>query len=502
MGENQTDQSLTSKVVRGGAWIYGRGLVTSVINIGVMAILARQLTPADFGLVALASVLLRFLATIASDGVGAYVIHDNREEHEERAHAAFWMDLALSSTVTLLGVVAIPLIINFYSDQGLGWILAALLLRYPIDSMTAVPDALIKKSLDFQSIAIRDAALEITQSIGSVILALNGWGVWSLVLPGLILAPIRVIMVFWLAGWYPQLPLRTNLWREIFGFSASVVGSELANSLTAEGDTLIIGKTMDVQSLGLYNLAWQSANMIVRMISGVIGKMSMPALSAIKGEPDRLREGYNRMSRMLGITSFPLLMGLFVIADKFILSLYGPQWSASILPMQILIIFALTRAISSPISVIYSAVGRPEVFTWMNIGFTPIYLLSVLIGSRYGVVGVAIGVTAARTAFSLFQFWLGARIVGESLKDFLDQLKQPFFASLLMSIVVWTSQFIIDQFNLVAALSMACMIAIGGLVYWALASLCFPQITNDTLLVVKSFSPSTAKLFQPFLPKR
>jgi O-antigen/teichoic acid export membrane protein len=487
--EQKPTEGLTSKVVRGSAWIYGRGMVTSIINLGVMAILARNLTPADFGLTALASVILRFLAILASDGVGDYVIHDNKEGREERAQAAFWMDLALSSGVTLLGLACIPLITRFYSEPALGWILVALLLRYPIDSMAAVPDALLKKSLNFQNVAVRDTFLEIASGLGSVVLALTGWGVWSLIIPGLILSPIRVVIVFWLARWMPRLPLRLQLWHTVFNYSANIVGTNLANSIINEGDTLLIGKVFNLQELGLYNLAWQSANLVSRNITNTIGRLAMPALSAVSKEAHQLRTAYNRMFRYLAIASFPLLIGLFIIADLFIVTIYGIQWTPAILPLRILLIYAMRHSIGSSGNVIYNVLGKPQIGMQLSLIMIPFYLTSIWFGSRYGIVGVAAGVTLVRTTFGIVAFWLGSKLIGESLGKLLAQLLQPFIAACCMGLIVGIVRLGLNYFSIAPLIQLATLIIIGGLAYLALISTTFKQSLVDLLVLVDIFSP-------------
>ncbi len=278
-------------MLQSSAWLYGRMLVTNVINLGVMAILARQLTPAEFGLVALAQVLLRFLAIVGAAGVGDYVIFDKQEGREERAQAAFWMNTALSFLVMGVGLLGVPWITHFYLEPGLGAVLVAFLIGYALGQLSTVPDALLMKSLDYEKLVIRDTALEILTSLLMVVLALAGLGVWSIVLPGLAAAPLRAVLVFWMARWWPRLPLRVRLWRNIFRFSANVIGANLATTISAEGDTLIIGKSLGSAELGLYNLAWQSGMLISRTVTGVVGKLSMPALSAVADDLPRLRAG-------------------------------------------------------------------------------------------------------------------------------------------------------------------------------------------------------------------
>jgi PST family polysaccharide transporter len=485
------NKNLATKTVRSGAWMYGRGVFTGILNLGVMAILARTLAPAEFGLVALANVLLRFLAILASDGVESYVIYDNQEGREERAQAAFWMDLVLSGGVALLCTAGIPLITRFYDEPSLGAILIALLLRYVITTMTAVPDGLLKKNMDFQKLVMRDTFLEIASGLFSVVLALLGWGAWSLVLPNLVMAPLRVGMVFWMAHWVPRLPLRLSMWRTVFRFSANIIGGNLASSISTEGDTLIIGKSLGAGPLGLYNLAWQSSMLVSRNISTTVAKLAMPALSAVTGNPDRLRSVFYRMHRILGIINFPLLIGLFVIADQFILAIYGPKWVDTILPLRILLVFALRHSVGAPSTVIFNAVGRPGLsLKWSAFFNIPLYLLCIVAGSRYGIVGVAVGVTFARTLSGFVQFWVTTRLIGGSFTHLMGVLAYPLSAAVLMGLLLVVTRLFIRQLSMNIYLELIICILVGGLAYLILLLLFFRPLLDDLLSLAENLNHS------------
>lgn len=482
------NQGITNKSVQSSAWLYGRMVFTNIINLGVMAVLARQLLPSDFGLVTLAQVLLRFLAVIGSSGVGEYIIYDRAEGREERAHAAFWLNSAVSLVVVVIGLALIPVLTRFYVEPGLAPLLILMFIRYPLDQAANVPDALVKKSLDYKKLVIRDTILEIITSLAMVAMALTGFGVMSLVVPGLAAAPLRFILVIWMARWHPKLPLRLKEWNKIFKYSINVIGTSLATTIAAEGDTLIIGKSLGSAQLGYYNLSWQSANLVSRTITGMVGKVTMPALSAVADDRERLRKAFNRMLMVMGTVSFPLLIGQLVVADLFIITIYGSQWIESILPLQILLIYAIRQSVGSPASVIYNVVGRPEIGLKFNLGFIPFYILSIVIGSLYGIIGVALGVTIARTLGGFVAFWIAARLVKESLYELLKQFALPFSASLIMGLLVWGARILVEQFISSEILVLILLIAFGGIIYLLLLITLYKKLMKELLVLIDTIS--------------
>jgi O-antigen/teichoic acid export membrane protein len=493
------EQPLTTKAVRSGAWLYGRNLVTSLINLGVMAILARQLTPADFGLVALAQVLLRFVVILSEGGVGEFIISDNREGRQERVQAAFWLNLVFSGAVLLLGLLVLPWITRFYQESGLAVILILLGMRYLISQVTLVPYSLIRRELSYNKLVVIDSIAEITSSLISVVMAITGWGVLSLVVPGVVLAPLRAVAFLYAAHWLPRLPLRTSELKGIFRYSANVVIGSLATAIGSEGDTLIIGKTLGSQSLGLYNIAWGSANMVHRNLISPVSGIALPAYSSMVGDLERMRSAFHRMIRLLSSISFPLLIGLFVVADLFILTIYGPQWELSILPLRILIIYALRYAIGSPANAVFYAVRRPDIQMKFSLVFVPFYLVCVFAGSAFGIVGVAIGVTVARTVFGLIQLGASSRLAGSHFSEALRQTVPALAASCLMGAVVALFRVFLAPYALPGLVELVLSVAVGGLAYLLLLIFAFHGPLEELLAVIDAFSPrlgaSTRRIF-------
>lgn len=475
-----SNRGLTAKVVRGGAWVYGRMLVTNVVNLGVMAILARELSPAEFGLVALAQALIRFLVFLGSESISQYVIYDNRTGREERVQAAFWMDLSFSTAAVLLGLLFVPLITRFYSEPGLGAILFVLLLRYPVDSLSRVPDALLKKSLDFQKLETRDTVLEILIAFTSVVMALTGWGAWSLVIPGVVASPLRALILLRLTGWRPRLILYLEQWPRIFSYSVNITGGALLYYIISEADTLLIGKLMGSHVLGIYNLAWQSANLVNRVIVSLSNKLTFPALSTISANIQHLRDALGKIFRVLAVTTFPALIGLLVVADDFILTVYGPQWKEAVLPLRILIIYALRYAIGSPTGAVYRVIGRPDIVFKLPLLIAPFYLVAIWVGSIYGIVGVATGVTIVRTVFGFVDFGIVARCLKVSFREVIKPVIPSFFASCWMGSIVLLAKLLLDLFlapgNLI---KLIVLVSLGCLAYSVLIRTHYRSLAQD-----------------------
>lgn len=486
-----SNRDLKNKVVRGGAWSLGRMLITNVLNLGVMAILARELTPVEFGLVALASVIIHILTLLGTEGINQFIIHDNGIGWRERTHAAFWLDAIISVTISVIGLLLVPVLTRFYTNPGLREILIVLIVVFPIRSLSKVPDSILRKNLEIKKLEIRDTVLEIFVGATSVGMALLGYGVWSLIIPGVASSALRLIIVFMIISWRPEFNVYIQYWPRIFKYYINIIGNAVTSLIITDGDTLLIGKLLGNKMLGIYNMAWQSANIINRTIIGIGNKLALPTLSKVSNSIQQSKEVLYKILKVSSTISFPCFVGLFVIADDFILVVYGPQWEASILPFRILLIFAMRYAINPPLGAYFQSIGRPDVTFKLGLVIVPFYLLGIWIGSFNGIVGVAVGVTIVRTVFGFVTFELVARFLKVRFIDILKPLATAFYASIIMGAIVFGEKMLLSQFLAENQLILLLvMVMTGILVYWLLLRNFF---RTNAFVLTETLKPLTGK---------
>lgn len=429
--------SQSSKLLTGGSWALFKILVVQLINFAAIAILSRQLDPVDFGIVALANVALRFFNVISAQGINQFIIYDNSDEHEEKVHAAFWLNLVFSIIATLVGISLIPTISNFYQEPLLGSILLVLFFRFPIDVTSKLPDSILQKSLNFKPIEIRDTLLQLFSAIASIVMAVTGFGVWSLIVPSLVVAPIRLLISLKAANWFPKFNFYTKYWGEILRYSSTIIGSTLTNFGLTQSDTLVVGKLLNTTALGVYNLSWEASNIVSRTLVTLINKLSLPAFASLKGDKGKLYQGLKKVLFAISTISFPLLMWMIVAADYLILTIYGDKWADAIIPFQILLIYAIRYSIGSPVGGLFKAMGRPDINLKLGLFILPFYFLGIWLGSDFGIIGVATTVTVVRTVFGFISFYLAAKLLEVSFWKVLRPVREPFLASIISALSVF-----------------------------------------------------------------
>jgi O-antigen/teichoic acid export membrane protein len=432
--------SIGATATRGAVWIYGRMMVVQLIHLAAIAVLARQLDIQDFGIVALANVALMFVGVLAGQGVNQFIIYDREEGFEERAGAAFWLSILFGATAVIVGYLVAPFLARFYEEPQLAPVLLVLLLRFPIEAVTRVFDAVLNKQLRFKSIEIRDTVVELGVAVGSIGMALSGFGVWSLVIPAVVLAPVLTLVAIWTTPWRPGWNLRIGQWPRIMRYTSSIIGSSFTSFIITHGDALLIGRIMGSGLLGIYNLAWQTGNLVSKNIVNIGSKLFFPVLSAVADDRERLVHVLRRLMRILSGITFPALIGLFVVADDFIHVIYGSKWEAAVLPLRILIVYAIRFSVGSPLGPVLKAIGRPDLIFKLGLVTVPCYCGAIVFGSDHGIVGVATGVTVVRTVFGGLTFVIVARQLKVSTWQLIAPMISSLAAATLMGLAVYGSK--------------------------------------------------------------
>lgn len=472
-------EGVADRAVASAGWMFAHRMSANVVRLAAVAVLARHLSPSEFGIVALAQVLLQFITLVGEAGIGTYVIYDEGDGHERRVHAAFWLNLALTVAQCALCAAALPLVAHVYGQPQLTPVLAALIAVFFMRQMAIVPEAVLQRGLRHPLIAKRDMLVGLLTAALSVVLALSGAGVWSLVVPSLVFEPSRCVIAAVAARWRPRLPMQRPEWRRILRYIAPLMGSNVLIPVTNDGDTLLVGKVLGAATVGYYNLAWQLANLVGRNITAVVSVVTLPALALVRSDLDRFRAGYLRMIRFLGFTCLPVLVGMALVAGDMVPVVYGRRWGPAITLFRIFVAFTLVRTLTSPSSMVYNVTGRPgigfRIVAWM----TPIYVAAIAVGTRWGAAGVATAVVVVRTVGALVELRLAGREIALRLRDVGRVLLPPAAITAAMAAAVTAAQGALVRAGLAPFTRLVAVSALGALTYMAVVLIVRPTGYDD-----------------------
>ncbi|RJP15558.1 MAG: colanic acid exporter [Candidatus Abyssobacteria bacterium SURF_5] len=454
---------LRQKTITGVIWsaLMQFGQLTAWFLVTVL--LARLLTPKDFGLIGMVTVFTGFAVLINEFGFGSALIQ--RQDIEERhLNSVFWLNVVTGFAFTVLFIAASPLIARLYNEPALIPLTSVVALSFAISSLKVVQHALLNKSMDFRRLAIINVAAVFVAGLIAVGMALTGFGVWSLVANLLIMASIQVLLMWRLSRWRPKFEWDTQAIRELFGFSANLVGFRVLNYWTSNADNLLIGKFISAAALGIYGRAYEFRILPLVLGSWVLDKVMFPALSAIQHDKRRVKQFFLRGNRTIALLTFPMMMGLLVIARPFTLAVFGQKWEAAIIIIQIFCVEAMGRSILTTSGWIYLSQGRTDIQLRWEILVGIVRFLSIIVGLRWGAAGVAAAWTFSLYFILWYPSWtIVGRLIGMRATEVLSNVASIFLCSAIMAGAVFLAGLALPESNY--WLRVAVQVPLGAAVY-------------------------------------
>jgi PST family polysaccharide transporter len=429
--------SLREKTISGLFWSAlsqgGKQLSQFVITV----ILARLLSPSDFGLVAMATVFTGFAMIFGELGVGSALIQklDAKEEHWS---SAFWLNIFNGILLCIMFWGLAPYIAIFYGRPELKAILQVMSINFVLSSFVIIPQTILMKNLDFRKLMIRDISSVILSGAFGVALALGGYGVWSIVFQLLSGTVINNLLLWSFCSWRPKFLWSYKSLREIFKFSANLTGFQIINYFSRNTDQLLIGKFLGSQDLGYYSLAYKLMLMPLQNISWVISRVAFPAFSQIQNNLEKVRVNYRKMVEAISILTFPLMVFIYISAPELIATIYGPQWGTVSDLVSILCFCGMAQSVGTTVGTIYQALGRTEIQLKMAVLNAIIIVPAVLLGLRGGIHGVALSYTSISIAWLFFSFYVISRIVKFHYWEF---CRNTFKSAITIALVLFVSAF-------------------------------------------------------------
>ena len=433
--EAKEEHSLGTRTIRSMFWVYGSYVGGRIMVLLSIAILARLLTPKDFGLVALALTFTALLETVKDFGLGQALIVSKEEDIESRANTVFWWGMIIGLTGTLIICVSAHWIADFYNNQQVFWVLIALSLNFPLTALGATQEAIAQKRMDFRwQTAAQLSNVAVRGTLG-VALALLGFGVWSLVL-GYLVGTLTWSVVLWvLVGFRPKLKFTNQHARELFAFGGILTAVDVLHGIWASADALVIGRVLGASSLGLYSLGIRLPELIIINLSVVAASVLFPAFTKV--DDDRLKRVLLTSLRFTMVIGAPLAAGLAVLSPAIVPALFGGQWGGAVAPMQIICLYALLLTLEIPGGTIFKVTGRASMLLKLAIPRTILLYIALILFAHYGLAAVAwclVGVTAL---FASIALGLACKVTGARPLQMVGACWAPAVSAVVTGGVIW-----------------------------------------------------------------
>ncbi len=390
-------QGLRSRTARGLGWNLIGGLGAQPLTLLTTMILARLLTPSDFGVVAMTSVLIGLAQMLNEFGLTSAIVQRPTLANEE-VDSVFWFNMGMGLALTAVAWLLAEPVARFYGQPAVAQILPIASLVFVISSLALVPHALLRRRIDFRHPALAVIIAAGVALVVSVSLALAGSGYWALVIGNLAGALASAFYLFVAARWHPRLHCRWPELRAILRFGGTLSAATIVNYGSWNIDYLLIGRSLGSAPLGQYTLAFNLASLPTRKFSWTVSAVLLPAFSRVQDEPDSFRRAYVQCVSYVALPAAIVLTAAAVLGEEAILSLYGDQWSAAVAPFRVLCVAGVVTAVTTVMGLAFRGLNRPGRELLWSIVFFGASLLGVVAGLRAGAVGVAVGMTAAMIA--------------------------------------------------------------------------------------------------------
>lgn len=435
---------LKAKTFSAARWTTISSIFRAGLQFAQMAILARLLAPADFGLMALVTATLAFATIFADMGISSAIIH-RRDVTQQQLSSLFWLNVSASSGLMLLLMLLSPLFSYFYGEPRLTELLMWASCLFLISGLGQQLRINAEKALEFRKLAIIEiiaALFGFAVAVGS---ALFGVGVYALIWGSLINA-LMTTALSWLIlanGWRPAFRLKLTEIRSFLKFGAYMVGNNIANTINSMLDIFLGGHVLGASALGLYSLPRNLSLQIAGLINPIITRIGFPVMAAVQHEPDKIRSIYLKTMRMTASVNFPIYFGLAVYAPSVVQIMFGEQWAASSDTLRILAFWGLIRSTGNPVGSLLLAVGKADLqFKWnlLLLCFIP---PALWIGASYGINGLALSLLVMQaTLFIPAWYFLVKPCSQASLGEYVKQVAIPFSICMLsyLPIFIITNQ--------------------------------------------------------------
>lgn len=423
---------LSKQAVQSTAWAYGSFVSGKFLVFISTIILARLLLPSEFGLMGYCLIAIQYLDILNGFGVGQALIA-RREQIEEAANAAIVVGFVSGMLLFGLAWFGAPMLAAFFEDDRITTLFRALAIVIPISAVGAVPSSLIQRSLRFRAKFIPDIGRSVAKGLISIVLAWQGFGVWSLIAGQIAGEVVATVILFGLARWRPTRRFDRQVTRDVMGFGSHIISIGIAGAIMVNFDYLLVGKVLGATALGFYTFAYRIPDLIIRNSNFVVGKVAFPLLAQVQSNADDLRVAYGTLLRYVSLFTIPAGIGLALIAPRFINVFFPNRWEPATEVMQLI---ALSLAISSvghlP-GIIYKAINRPEILNWMSVvkliatGGVLWYCV------RWGIVGVAAGQVGLAVFFVAVDMVVVARVLTFNSLDTLRAIAPALACTLAMA---------------------------------------------------------------------
>lgn len=472
--------NLKKETVHGVIW----SAVEKFSTVGVLFIanivLARILTPKDFGLLAVITIFVQIAQTLIDSGFSNALIQ-KKDRNQVDYSTVFFFNLFICIILYIILYVSSPLIAKFFENEQLISLTRVVGLNFVIGALVSVHRTRLTVELEFKKQSIITLTSALIAAIISIYLAYKGLGVWALVCLSLINISLQTLLFYFCINWHPSLIFSVSSFRNLFAYSSNLLGASLIHLLYRNIYPILIGKKFSPVVLGYFNRADSFAMYVPQTISQIVSRVSFPIFSRLQDDNIRLRSAYSKYIILTSLIIFPLIICLIILAKPLTILILKEKWLPMVPMLQILCIDWMTDHICSiNLNVLYVK-GRSDLALRLEVVKKIIGFMIFIISLYWGIIGVCWG----RVLYSFIAVYLNAfytnRLIGLSLGKQIGDIIMPLLMSVIMgAFVLITSNLAQLYWNKIVV-----GMVVGFITYASLLFIFHRQIIKEVISLIR-----------------
>ncbi len=405
------DGSLSGAVVSGFKWKIATTVVSEGTRVGAAVVLARLLTPKDYGVAGMAMVFAGFVALFTDLGFGAALVQRRAITEDDRS-TAFWASLgvaaiAASVTVALSGEVA-----AFFGQAQVRVLVIVLSVGFPLGALSATQSALLNRQLAYRSLELRQIFGVLVGAVVAIVVAVRGYGVWAIVANFLATNATSTVLLWYFSSWRPHFRFSRASLLSMGGFGMKLTGTRILHYANLNTDNTLVGRFLGAPALGTYGLAYNVMFTPMTRINLPIYAVITPALSRMQHDPPRLRSAWLRSKRLSAALLAPAFLAIIVVAPDFVRVVFGSKWDAAVPVVRLLCVAGLAHSLVALNSTILQAQGEAGWVLRVMLLTSAVTLSAFAAGLPWGIVGVAGFFAGAKWLLVVPDTWITTRKAG------------------------------------------------------------------------------------------
>lgn len=441
-------------------WKFNEQIASQLVSFIVSIVLARILTPKDYGIVSLVNVFIVIANVFVTSGFSAALIQ-KKDATQLDFSTIFHCSLIFSFVIYGIIYLCAPLIGDFYRNKALIWVVRVFALQLPLSSFNSIQQAYVSRHMAFRKIFVSTTIATILSGILGIIFALNNFGVWALVFQTILSTVFQTLVLFLEIPWRPKLEFSFESAKELIGYGWKVFGASFLGTFFNELRNLIIGRFYSPADLAYYNRGSRMPDLVANNIDSTITSVLFPVLSKHSDDYSKLKSMIRRSIRTSTFIIMPLMFGLAVAAKPVTQILLTNKWLPSVPFMQCLCISGAFGSISNANMQVIKASGRSDVLLKLELIKKPLYLIFLIVSIKINVLAVAISMAIYNIVGMLINVKPNNKLINYSYREQFKDIFPALTLSMIMGICILPIQLL----NLSPFFELTLEVISGGIIY-------------------------------------